>query len=367
MSAPSSLRILHVSSPLSWRGGEQQVHYLYTNLMKMGCIQRVFCPVGSELSKRVAADDVIPYKKRSGFDVWAARKLTGSIKHYQPDVIHAHDAHAHTTAVLAATLFGMSTPVILSRRVDFHVGRSWFSRFKYTHQSIRAIVCVSQAIEEMVRTDLDSPSHPFITTVHSGVDLGRFDHINKGKLRSELGIDDDVFLVGNVAALADHKDYPTFLRTAQQLQDERDIRFVIIGTGPMEEEIKQMAVELNVTDRVTFLGFRTDLQALFADLDVFLFPSKTEGLGTSVLDALGYGVPVVATRAGGIPEIIDHDVNGLLADVGDHEQLAHFIQQLKADAAKRTDLIRAGREKLKQFSHEQTAQNTFGIYQKILV
>lgn len=340
------------------------MYYLYQHLDDWGYDQIVFCPSLSALSDKIAPKHLFLYQKRSGFDVFAAKTLKRVCRNRKVDLIHAHDAHAHTTAVLAAALFGNAVPIVLSRRVDFPIATSWFSKFKYNHSKIAAIACVSEAIQKIVSQGIHNPNIA-ITTIHSGVSPVK-ESAGRGVFRKAMKLPKDAFLVGNVAALADHKDYPTFLQTAKLLQNRSDVHFVVVGSGELEHELRELTTSLGLTNRVTFAGFHKGLAHVFADLDVLLFPSKTEGLGTTILDAFAYGVPVVATAAGGIPEMIDHRETGMLCKVGDAPCLAAAVEKVLGNSELRAKLIAGGRLKLQEFTAKSMAMKTSDLYQRLL-
>jgi L-malate glycosyltransferase len=359
------ISVLHVSSPMSWRGGEQQLYYLYSNLKIRKLNQKVFCPKGSILASKVDANDRITYQKRSGFDVLAAKKLKTVCDQHEVRLIHAHDAHAHTTAVLAADIWGSTVPIVLSRRVDFPTKNSFFTKHKYNHQNIKTILCVSDAIKEILTPSITA-AHIRLVTVHSGTDINRFGQTKPGKLRAELAIPEEAFLVGNVAALADHKDYPTFLKTIKILYDNPKLWFVVIGSGPLENEIKQHAIDLELGERLIFAGFRQDLDEVFCDLDLLLFTSKTEGLGTTVLDAFANKIPVVATDAGGIPEMVKDGITGLLCSVGSADCLATAVSSLSNSETRQKELATQAYDVLSDFSAESMALKSLNEYKMLL-
>jgi glycosyltransferase involved in cell wall biosynthesis len=360
-----AVRVLHVSTPLSWRGGEQQLFYLLKELHHHNQPFSVLCPEQSVLSDKLSASSyaVQTFKKRSGLDWQLAKKVSRIAEPF--DIIHAHDSHAHTAAVLANAFFGARKPVLLSRRVDFPVGGSVFSAWKYNHKSVCKIACVSDFIANMLRESLKRPER--ILTIHSGIDMERFPtQPDKTALHSMLKLDPTIKLVGNVSALADHKDYFTFLRSIKELVGLRpDVKAVIMGTGPMEEEIKAYSKEIGLSREVIFMGFRADLAELLPCLDLLLFTSKTEGLGTSILDAMACKVPVVATRAGGIPEIVIHEKTGLLAEVGDAKMLAALCNRLLDKPQEREVLINQAYTLAKQFDYRQTALAMMELYEQI--
>lgn len=360
------LNVLHVSSPLTWRGGEQQLYYLHTGLLTKGHNSKVFCPNEGELAAKLSIEERVLYNKRSGFDLFAAAKLAKYCRKNAVDILHAHDAHSHTTAVLSATIFRNSTSIILSRRVDFPIGGSWFSRFKYNHQAIKLIGCVSEVINQMVQPKITNEGIE-VVTIHSGVDLGRFEGIEPINLRKELKLDADAKLVANFSALADHKDYFTFIDTAALVCEKRnDVRFLVFGKGELETELKEYVRSKNLSDQVLFTGFRNNLPEIYPNIDVLLFTSKTEGLGTTILDAFASNVPVVATKAGGIPEMVVHKQTGMLAEIGNSKDLSAHVQNVLNDQSLRQQLIENAQIKCQEFSKDHMVNQTERWYKKVL-
>jgi len=360
------MKILHLSGALTWRGGEQQLLYLYEELKWQNVEQFVVCPYGSELFNRLKKTDnehVIGYKKSSGINLFFASALKKICKKNNIDIIHAHDAHAHTAAFLSARFFGNKTPLIVSRRVDFAIGKSLFSRLKYNHSSIKAIICVSEAIKEIMARDIKNKN--ILKVVHSGIDINRFPNKEKtGKLKQLLNLNDNTLIVGNTSAIAPHKDYFTFVNTVAIIKNTMpDVHFVIIGSGPLENEIRDYIKQKDLTANITLTGFRNDVPELLPDFDVFLITSKTEGLGTSILDAFACHVPVVATNAGGISELVKDNVSGLLAEIGNASQLAEKVLSLLNDEALKRKVIEGATSKLNVFTKAQTAKRTLEVYE----
>lgn len=360
-----SKRILHISTPKSWRGGEQQLAYLLEEL-KGKCENFVICTEDSEMSKYCESrgHDFMTAKKRFSLDPAFASTVISFCKEKDIQLIHTHDSHAHSLAILAAKLFGNDIPIVVSRRVDFPIERSWFSHFKYNHPLVRRILCVSEEIKHITAKGLNDPS--VLRTVYSGIDLNKFS-VRSGKLRRELGISDDTYIIGNTSALADHKDYFTFVDAAEiALKEDPDLLFLIIGKGPKEDEISSYIRVKELENSIKMIGFRNDIPQILADLDLFMITSKTEGLGTSILDAFASGVPVLATDAGGIPELVDNGKSGVLCEVGDKRNLATELLRLRKDLALRQLLIEGAREKVKQFSKSKTAEETLKVYSELL-
>ena len=370
------IRVAHISTPFTWRGGEQQIAYLYKGIDELNALgafgqieQYIFCPVGSELEAYAnnLGWNVRTFKKRAGTDPFSAAELKRLSSELELDLVHAHDSHAHTMAVLSASIFRNRTPLVVSRRVDFPLKRKPKTRFKYNHKSIRKIICVSQFITKLVKPHVYRSTID-VVTVHSGVELER-KVMDKGKLRKEFNITANRCIVANTSELADHKDYFTFLETAAKVQKKEPGKFVfvIIGTGPLMQELKSKKAELGLTDKdVIFTGFRKDLPQLWPDIDLFLFTSKTEGLGTSVLDAFYHDAPVIATAAGGITELVKHGETGMISPIGDSDSLSENLVQVWKDEALYNQLAGSAKAFLSQFDRKITAQHTVLHYRDAL-
>jgi glycosyltransferase involved in cell wall biosynthesis len=362
------MKVLHISTPYSWRGGEHQATLLVEGLNVFGVENSVLCPNGSELAERMLRKEqqTILFRSRGVLGVNLAMKIAAICKENKFDIVHAHDAHAHTSGVIAAALFGNKVPLVISRRVDFPVSSSFFSSWKYNHPAVRKIICVSEAIRKIMIPSLKHPE--VLTVVNDGIRLhDEAAMIFPATIRSELQIPSDAILVGNFSALADHKDYPTFIKAASEiLKVNSRVHFIIAGRGEEEGRIKQMMQEMNLEKNIHLLGFRQDIPALMKTLDVFLMTSKTEGMGSILLEAFDIGTPVVATAAGGIPELVTDRVNGLLCPVGDVRALKDAVLFLLNNKDVAKSLAEAAKQKVKNFSFLSTAEKTLEVYKGLM-
>lgn len=359
--------ILHLGTARSWRGGEQQIVYLIEELLKLGGSQSLLAVRHSPLALYAEKKDWMVYTapKKTSLPLQMAAKLARICRQEQIEGVHAHDSHAHTAAILAAEFFGMALPIVVSRRVDFPVGSSWFSRFKYNHPQVKRIICVSEIIQSVMQNCLKQPAR--LSVVHSGVDLNKFPRQGAGKLRGEYQIPLETPLVGNVAALADHKDYPTFVDTVALLKERgAHAAYFIIGDGPERAQIEAYVRTKDLQEDIIFTGFRKDIEVLLPELDLLLFTSKMEGLGTTLLDAQAAGVPILATRAGGIPEIIEDGKNGKLAPVGDAAFLADLAEELLTNKTLRKQLAEQAQAQVGLYSKEKMAEKMLLQYQEII-
>ncbi|MCR9154719.1 MAG: glycosyltransferase [Bacteroidetes bacterium] len=357
-------KVLHISTARSWRGGEQQIAYLVQELKKLGLQQHIACIKDAPLHQWALQNDipVLALRKSSSIDLRFSYQLKAYSKKEAFDIWHAHDAHAHGFAVYAQHFFKAVARLIVSRRVDFPVAKSKLSAFKYNHPCVYRYLAVSDAIADILRSTLKNPNRVF--TVHSANNPQRFENPERGKIRQEFSAIADRFWVGNVAALTGHKDLFTFLDTAKYLvHKDPQMHFFIAGTGELENELKAHAANLELDTHCSFLGFRDDVPSILADLDCFLFSSEMEGLGTSVLDAFASKTPVVATNAGGIPEMVKHEESGLICAVKDYAALGEAVLRIKNEAKLREQIIEGALLKLKDFSPQKMAESTISHYQ----
>jgi len=364
------MNILHASTAKGWRGGEQQLLYLAEEIQKKeGVRQIIFAPENSVLEQKAKERgmEVVSFAKRTSMDILAARKLKKICRQYDVELIHTHDAHAHTTAVLSAVFFHNPVDIVVSRRVDFPVKKSRFSYFKYNHPKVAKIACVSEMIQKITSVAIQDKSK--LITIYSGIDPARFDNLPSSELlREELQIPQEKLIVGNTSAIAPHKDYYTFVDAAKEvIAYGIDAHFVIAGDGPLFEDVQQYIREQKMEQHIQMLGFRKDILAVLNGFDYFLITSETEGLGTSILDAFAVGKPVIATRAGGIPEIVRHEQTGLLAPVKDPKAIAKQLIRAIENPSLSAQMIAGGKELLKDFDKRYTAQKTIDAYRTILL
>lgn len=361
------MTILHLSSEATWRGGEQQIAYLIDEHLKMGLNVMVACRSNSSFSEYCKKNNISHFDCpfNGSFDWKTVGEIKKICRENKVDIMHCHSGKSHALAVLSYVR-GNKTAIVLSRRVDFPIKSNPWAKWKYNHKSIRKIVCVSDAINSIVKQGVKDQSK--VVTVHSGIDFKRFENAKAtGFLRKKYSVDQDELIIGNTSAIAPHKDYFTFLNTVKILVDEGlKARFFIIGKGPMEDEIKAYCHELGLQDKVLFTGFLNNIEEVLPELDLFLMTSETEGLGTSLIDALAVGVPVLATAAGGIPEVIVDGFSGLLCPVKSPVELAKSVNRLIADSDLKSQLVKNGKQHAQNFSKKETARKTLAVYNEIL-
>jgi len=360
---------LHIDTARTWRGGQNQVLLTVNGLREIGQRAALVAHPDGELRKRAAEGlELVPLAPKSEVDLSAAWRLNRVIKKLQPDVIHAHDAHGVAMAGLALSLGAASAkngepPLVVSRRVDFHLRHNSFSRWK--HRQVDCFIAASEAIRQMLITD-GVPAERTVT-VHEGIDV---DHILAAPL---VDVHQAFFLphgsavVGNIAALVPHKGQRHLIEAAHLVvQKLPDVRFVILGEGELREALERLVREYHLEKHVLLPGFRTDVIGCLKSFDVFVMSSVTEGLGTSLLDAMACSRPIIATSAGGIPEVVDEGVTGLLVPPRDHTAMADAIISLVGDEARRRAMGDRGFARVNEkFTVERMIAGTAAVYARV--
>ena len=355
-------RILHINSARTWRGGEQQALWLCQGLHRRGHDIFLACQPDGELHRRAEALGVrvYPLAMRGEWDLWAVKNLARLIRETSSEIIHFHTAHAHTLGLLAAQVTKVPER-ILTRRVDFHIHRHPLNRWKYG-SALTAILAISEGVRSVLIED-GIPAER-VVTVRSGIDLERIQEVgDPSKIRDEFGVSPDEIIVGIVAALAPHKHHHNFLEAAAIVK--RSIpkaRFFIVGEGELQPELERLSKSLGLSENVIFTGFREDVLMLTKSLDIFVLSSYLEGMGTALLDAMALARPVVATRVGGIPEIVRDGQNGLLVPSRNPAELANAIVKLGRNQLLREKMGAQGKKRAREFSIQKTIEQTEAVY-----
>jgi glycosyltransferase involved in cell wall biosynthesis len=207
-----------------------------------------------------------------------------------------------------------------------------------------------------------------VGVIYNGVDLSPYRQAppDRATICRELNVEDDAFIIMQVARLVPIKDHQTALKALHALHHPR-ARLVIVGEGPEESAIRETVARLGLQDRVRMLGLRSDVSRLLQAADVFLLSSINEGIPLTVLEAMAAGLPVVSTSAGGVGEVVLDGQTGLLAPVGDAEELARHLLRLASDEAERKRMGEAGRQRaFALFDEEQMLASYERLYREML-
>lgn len=360
--ADRPIRIAHIDTERTWRGGEQQAYSLIDHLRTMGHVNVGVVRAHSPFHKRLEAAGVpvCAVRPLGEWDVRSAFRVNRYLKNEKIDVCHAHTAHGAALAALATVATGI--PVVATRRVDFHLASNPFSKWKYGRAAVIA------AISQNVRRVLVEDGVPLrkIEVVPSGLDFSRFRSV-RPLSRAAMGVRSGSILIGQIAALADHKDQVTFVRAIRLLRDgNSDVQALLVGEGDQRSRLESLIADLDLSGAVLLAGFKANPLDYCASFDIFCLSSKLEGLGTSVLEAMALKVPVVATRSGGIPEIIQEGVTGFLAEPRNPPALADALKKaFSLDSASKRAMIEDARQKVSEYDVIHTVSKTEALYRRL--
>ena len=342
------MNICHVNLASGFSGGERQTLQLLKQQVREGYQLTVVMNPKSGLVKEV---------RKLGCKVVLAKHFTKahSKKITQGcSLIHVHEGRAIYWALIQNLLYGI--PYIVTRRIDNPLKNKWFSNLAYRRAS--ALVGLScEIVSQLEKRHSSSkivkiPSSP----VSYPIDQNKVDqlwHQFRGK-----------FIVIHAANMLKHKGFDVTVKAAKILGMKNPrVQFLLLGDGPERKELEQQCRGLT---NIRFMGKQNDMGSMFAAADLLIHPSYTEGLGSVILEAMAAGLPVIGSNAGGIPDIIDHRISGLLCEAGNGKQLAEQIDQLENDKALRHKLKIGGKEKLKQFDITYTASLYKDLYTKVM-
>ena len=318
MPASPSLHVTIASTQKLWHGGEKQAALLASGLRDRGHVVTIlarrdglFCQGMSERGFEVGT---LSGRGRSPGTMLRCRRY---LRQWKPDVVLANDGHALTA--IGFSSLGLTIPLrVAARRVDFPIrSRAKFTRFA------NGIICVSNAVADVCRQSGIDES--LLHVVHDGVPTDFAESGVRSRGRESLRIDDKTKLLLVVSKLTDHKGHRFLLDAMPSiLAADSNILLALAGDGELAVELKRQATALDIAGRVRFLGYRKDVPDLLAAADVVVQPSHLEGLCSSLIDAMLAARPIVATRAGGIPD--------LLQVAKDEEQVAWLVPPRCPDA-----------------------------------
>jgi len=307
------MNILEVNTEKSWRGGERQTLYNAEGFMQFNHDVTLLCLKGFPLSQHAKAKGIKVIEiKHNVSAIWFFLWNVGKF-----DVIHTQTASNQFHALFSKLFF--SIPLIYTRRVDF-VPKGKLTLFKYKNTT--KVIAISEAIKRILK-NFGVPNVEVISDVAVSKPL------NKGRAKEFLEKNNYLGkkIIATTAALVPHKDPITLVKAIHQLSLTRsDFVFLHFGSGVLQKEVEDEIKKLNIEDYFILNGFVTDVEDYFSIMDVFVMSSEEEGLGSSVLDAFLYKVPVASTNAGGLKEVVNG--NGLLSNVKDAEALAYNINEL---------------------------------------
>jgi glycosyltransferase involved in cell wall biosynthesis len=355
------MKTLHLDTRPDWRGGQNQILLLMRGLRARGHGAELVALEGSPLARRAASENFPVYSIPGLF---ARARATQRLKKLLADgfdVVHAHDPHALTAAWLAGT--HRRTTLIVARRVIYELHALGLSRYRAAHR----ILAVSRFVAESV-TASGIPSAQ-VEVVYDGVELpAAASPEQRLRARARWGVRGDEILLGCVGYLVPGKGQEHLLGAMAAVRARfPNCRLLLAGDGPCRPQLERTAGDLGLSSCVVFAGFVEDPGEVYRGLDCFIFPAVDEALGTSLLAAMAHSLPAIAVASGGVPEVIEDGVNGLLIPNPEAGAIARCLLGLLGERVLAARLGAAARETIAaRFTADRMVEQTLRNYEQCL-
>jgi len=366
------INILHLITELNIGGAEKVVAQIAAHLSKDRYNTLVSCLydpglVADEIVKN--GIQVVDLGTRSKWDVRAAYQLFRLLRRENIQILHSHLFHANLLGRIAGKMAGV--PIIISTRHSVAIGgkgRELINRWTTGWSDVTIAVSEQVRDAEMRWTGL-GPGR--LVTIYNGIDTERFRSLDPKEadaFRHEFQIDQDAPLIGIIARFHREKGHSILIDASPGILDRfPKAKILLVGEGDTRAAIEEEVHTLGLSDSIMFAGIRQDIPRVLSALDLFVLPSLWEGMPIVILEAMAAGLPVVATRVGGIPEVVEDGVTGLLVPPRDPEALAEAIIALLQDRKRAEAMGRAGRKRVeKHFSAERMVHQTEALYEELI-
>jgi glycosyltransferase involved in cell wall biosynthesis len=384
------IRVVRVIARLNMGGPALHVAYLTKGLEKRGYDTTLVAGslARGENSMAFVAEELgvdvypIPQLHREispVYDSLAVWRLVKLLRSTRPHILHTHTAKAGAVGRIAALLAGDARPPIIVHTFHGHVLRGYFDPlrtaiFRGLEGWLATITTRLVAVGPQVRDDLVgfgvAPADQF-SVVRLGIDLDQRlteEGDNGAGLRRLFGVSPDSFVVGWIGRMTSIKRVPDILLTFKELRDRGvDATLCLVGDGPDRQRVEQRAHELGISRHTLFIGYQHDVGPYYAFFDALLLPSANEGTPVVAIEALASSRPIVATRVGGVPDVVSDGVDGYLVDVGDIDAMTSRLAELAADPELRRTMGEAGRARvLPRYRVERLINDIDALYRELL-
>ena len=364
----SGIRIVHIIKVKGVSGAE---NHLLTLLPKLGREMQVHLILLVE-EKNPMTEFVSDFKRHGikvtrivinhHFDFPVIWKIYYLIKKIRPHIVHTHLFHSDIYGIMAAVLAGTKILISTKHGYDNYEKTSIFYKLNsISNRWLSKVITISYALQAKV-TSAEGIRNSKMVTIYYGLDGEAYASNRDTEMaRSILNVTSDVCLIGTVGRLVPVKGYETLLEALAGV--EFDFRLLIMGDGPLKESAEKRCYDLNLSNKVKFMGFTKDVSRILSGLDIFVLPTLGEGFGLVLLEAMAHRLPIISTNTMAVPEIVEDRITGLLVPPKDAEALREAIEVLIKSPGKRVTMGKKGCEKLmKAFSVDQMVSRTKDLY-----
>lgn len=329
-------------------------------------------PLAEELNRRKINIFLVPMKSRS--DIAAVNAIKKLLIKYDPDILHVHGQRAGLIGRFAARNLPIKivytehtrTPQfrLANPALDWAHIRAMQMLDKITHVNI----AVSRAVADFLVQNKITQPHK-IEVIYNGISLTTSKHIDNQALDliNQYGLKKQDIIIGTVGNLNIQKDTATLIKAMPKVINKLpQVRLVIVGSGPLKHKLQKLTQKLGISQNIIFTGAMKEVSGISQIFTAFVLPSRSEAFGICILEAMRSHLPVIATKVGGIPEIITNNRNGILVEPGDSKILASSIIRLVNDRKLQQKFIKAGEETVKNFSANRMVRATTKVYKDLL-
>ncbi len=361
------MRIVHLDTGEELRGGQRQLLRLACGLRARGHEQLVVCPDGSGLERRAREERlrVFGLPAHDPGHINGVMQLRQRLLAEPAQIHHAHDGRGQTLSWLAS--LGLPVRRVASRRVTFLPGAVARHRFIYT-RTCHAVIAVSHHVRGLLLNS-GVPGEK-IEVIPDGIEIPEVlpTAAERVQARAQWGFGEHEFVLGHVGAFTPEKGQDVAIEAMELLSEELpEARLLLVGIPSRELRAKIEPPTSTATERIQLLGRLEDLSGFFAGIDIFIMPSRAEGLGSAALLAMAWGRAVVASRVGGLPEIVEQGRSGWLVEPGSPRELAEAIIAAASDRARLAQFGAYARERAGQFSNDRMVEKTEALYHRLLI
>ncbi len=352
-----------------WGGADHQACTLAEGLAET-MDSWVLAPSGHRIFSRLSAKvRAVPMTLGSGFRPHLALPFVRLVQREKIAVIDFHSSHGHNFALLVRRLLPR-VKFVVHRHNIYSPSRGVFTRYKYLHGGIDRFICVSQAVRNVLLRYGVTPSQAVavLATVPPPRYRGGAKQRQRQTIYARYRLNPDLPLIGTVANLLEHrKGYDTLLQALKLLKEDGvPLQAIFCGQGPDRAKLEKQCQALHLHEDVRFAGFVAEVYDLLTAVDIFCFPSRDEALGLAVQEAAHAGCCIVATRSGGVPEMVEHGTSSMLSDEGDAVALASNLQLVLNDVPLRQRLAANAKTHVAQnLSVEKMVTDTAQVYAQL--
>jgi len=367
------VKLIQVIGEGSLTGAPRHLLTLLKFLDRRHFIIKAICPPGplvNEIRKTGTPVFQVPMRGRS--DVLAVNAIKKILRRERPDIIHCHGARAGLIGRLAAK--GFPLKIVYTEHTRTPQFKLPSAVLEWSHKrALRVLdqftditIAVSRSVADFLKKGI--ARHSKIVVIYNGLEKhSRPPASEVVKIREKYGIKGDDLVIGTIGSLNYQKDHKTLIKAFEKVIKKRpNAKLVLVGGGALKHYLEKLARRYRVADKVVMTGAVVNVQPLLAAFDIFVLPSLSEAFGLSLLEAMQAGVPIIATKVGGIPEVIKPGYNGLLVAPGNPKELASAIMRLLNDRQLQKKIVRHYGEVLDKFSAKNMVDKTEQVYLELV-